>query len=126
YPDVRAAVAWLTDAFGFVERVRIGDGHRAQMIAGGGAVIIADAGHGRRAPQGDGVTHSIRVRVADVGADFDRGRQSGAGIVSEPTSFPYGEREYAVEDLPGHTWTFAEPLADVAPEDWGGVTVTRD
>ena len=25
YPDVRAAVAWLSAAFGFVERTRIGD-----------------------------------------------------------------------------------------------------
>jgi len=25
YPDVRAAVAWLESAFGFQERVRIGD-----------------------------------------------------------------------------------------------------
>jgi len=31
YPDVRAAVAWLTEAFGFVERVRIGENHRAQL-----------------------------------------------------------------------------------------------
>jgi uncharacterized glyoxalase superfamily protein PhnB len=36
YPDVRAAVAWLTDAFGFRERVRIGEGHRAQLARGGG------------------------------------------------------------------------------------------
>jgi uncharacterized glyoxalase superfamily protein PhnB len=28
YPDVRAAVAWLSAAFGFVETVRIGDNHR--------------------------------------------------------------------------------------------------
>jgi uncharacterized glyoxalase superfamily protein PhnB len=28
YPDVRAAVAWLESAFGFEERVRIGDAHR--------------------------------------------------------------------------------------------------
>ena len=27
YPDVRAAVAWLTEAFGFLERVRIGEHH---------------------------------------------------------------------------------------------------
>ncbi len=27
YPDVGAAVAWLVDALGFVERVRIGPGH---------------------------------------------------------------------------------------------------
>jgi uncharacterized glyoxalase superfamily protein PhnB len=29
YPDVRAAVAWLSAAFGFAERTRIGDSHRA-------------------------------------------------------------------------------------------------
>jgi hypothetical protein len=29
-PGVRAAVAWLTDVFGSVERVRIGQDHRAQ------------------------------------------------------------------------------------------------
>ncbi|MDQ4068086.1 MAG: glyoxalase, partial [Actinomycetota bacterium] len=34
YPDVRAAVAWLSGAFGFVERVRIGDTHRSQMRIG--------------------------------------------------------------------------------------------
>jgi uncharacterized glyoxalase superfamily protein PhnB len=28
YPDVREAVAWLIAAFGFVERVRIGEDHR--------------------------------------------------------------------------------------------------
>jgi hypothetical protein len=27
YPDVREAVAWLSAAFGFVERVRIGENH---------------------------------------------------------------------------------------------------
>ena len=43
YPDVRAAVAWLADAFGFVERVRIGADHRAQLSIGAdGAVIVAD------------------------------------------------------------------------------------
>ena len=35
YPDVRAAVEWLGAAFGFVERVRIGEGHRAQLQAFG-------------------------------------------------------------------------------------------
>jgi uncharacterized glyoxalase superfamily protein PhnB len=35
YPDVRAAVAWLESAFGFSERVRIGE-HRAQLRVGTG------------------------------------------------------------------------------------------
>jgi uncharacterized glyoxalase superfamily protein PhnB len=29
YPDVREAVAWLTAAFGFSERVQIGENHRS-------------------------------------------------------------------------------------------------
>jgi hypothetical protein len=44
YPDVRAAVSWLTEAFGFVERLQIGEDHRSQMNVGeGGAVILGDA-----------------------------------------------------------------------------------
>jgi len=43
YPDVRAAVAWLTEAFGFIERTRIGESHRAQLSIGeDGAMIVAD------------------------------------------------------------------------------------
>jgi uncharacterized glyoxalase superfamily protein PhnB len=34
YPDVREAVAWLGAAFGFAERVRIGENHRAQLESG--------------------------------------------------------------------------------------------
>ena len=50
YPDVREAVAWLTASFGFAERVRIGENHRAQMSVGDAAVIIADTGGDRGAP----------------------------------------------------------------------------
>jgi hypothetical protein len=27
-------------------------------------------------------------------------------------------------DLAGHEWTFSQTLADVAPEEWGGQTVS--
>jgi hypothetical protein len=36
HPDVQEAVAWLAAAFGFVERVRIGETHRAQLRFGEG------------------------------------------------------------------------------------------
>ena len=49
YPDVREAVDWLGAAFGFAERVRIGEDHRSQLAVGdGGAVIIADVRHDQR------------------------------------------------------------------------------
>lgn len=123
YPDVRAAVAWLTDTFGFAERVRIGEAHRSQMNAGEGAVIVADEYGARQAPAGDGVTHGVMVRVEDVDEHCARARSHGARIVSEPTDYPYGERQYTVADLAGHQWTFSQTLRDAAPEEWGGETV---
>ena len=52
YPDVRAAVAWLTEAFGFEERLQIGEDHRSQMNVGdGGAVIMGDVRRDRVAPR---------------------------------------------------------------------------
>ena len=124
YPDVRAAVAWLTAAFGFSERVRIGENHRSQMRVGDGAVIIGDVRHDRRPPRAGESTHQILVRVEDARAHRRRAVQHGARILMEPTDFEYGERQYTAEDLAGHIWTFSETLADVAPEEWGGVSVS--
>jgi uncharacterized glyoxalase superfamily protein PhnB len=124
YPDVRAAVAWLESAFGFEERVRIGEGHRAQLRVGSdGAVIVADAGADRAAPTRGAVTHVIKVRVPDVDAAFDRARHSGARVVEELTTWEYGERSGVVEDIAGHRWELTQTVRDVAPEEWGGTTV---
>src|SRR6185369_14381017 len=90
YPDVRAAVASLAAAFGFVERVRIGENHRAQLRVGDGAVIVGDAQHERRAPRPGEVTHSVMVRVDDVLAHCERARAHGGRVVMEPTDFEYG------------------------------------
>ena len=123
YPDVRAAVAWLVAAFGFVERVRIGDDHRAQLSAGDGAVIVADTGGSRQPPDPAAVTHSVMLRIDDVRAWRDRAAEHGAVVLDEPTDFPYGERQCTVQDPWGHRWTVSQTIADVAPEDWGGQTI---
>jgi uncharacterized glyoxalase superfamily protein PhnB len=118
YPNVREAVAWLCAAFGFVERVRIGQNHRAQLRFGDGAVIVGDARGDRRPPRDDEVTHSV-VRVDDVRAHCERARENGAHILMEPTDFEYGERQYSAADPAGDQWTFSETLADVAPRGMG-------
>ncbi len=123
YPDVREAVAWLSAAFGFSERLQIGENHRAQLSFGDGAVIAADVRQDRRPPHPGEVTHSVMVRVEDVSAHCERAREHGARILMEPTDFEYGERQYSVEDHAGHQWTFSQTLADVAPEEWGGISV---
>ena len=121
YPDVREAVAWLTDAFGFRERVQIGEDHRSQMRAGeGGAVIIGDVRHDRRPPRPGEATHAVMVRVEDADAHCERARAHGAEILEEPQDFPYGERQYAAADHAGHRWTFSQTLRDVHPDEWGG------
>jgi uncharacterized glyoxalase superfamily protein PhnB len=121
YPDVRAAVDWLTGAFGFSERLQIGEDHRSQMTAGDGAIIIGDVRSDRRPPRAGEVTHSVMVRVPDVDAHHDRALAQGAEIIMAPTDFPYGERQYTAQDPAGHQWTFSQTLDDVDPESWGGI-----
>ena len=124
YPDVRAAVAWLTEAFGFEERVRIGDDHRSQMRVGeDGGVIVADVHGDQQAPQPGHVTHILKVRVPDADAAFERARSHGVRVLQEPIEFEYGERECTLEDPAGHRWQLTQTIRDVAPEEWGGVTV---
>ncbi len=124
YPDVRQAVTWLCRAFGFSERLRIGDGHRSQLNVGdAGAVIVAEAHGDRRPPRPGAATHVVLVRIEDATAHCERARRHGARIVMEPTDFEFGERQYEAEDPAGHRWTFSETRADVDPAAWGGVLV---
>ena len=125
YPDVRAAVSFLTAAFGFVERTRIGESHRAQLAVGvDGAVIITDVGGARCAPEPDRETHIVRVRVDDVDDAFARARDHGAVVLEAPVDREYGERDCTLVDLAGHRWQLAEAVADIAPEAFGCETVS--
>src|SRR5215475_1806853 len=84
YPDVRAAVEWLSTAFGFVERTRIGESHRSQMSIGAdGAVIVAER-RGEPSEPDAGATHLVRVRVEDVDASFERAQAHGARVLQPP------------------------------------------
>ena len=124
YPDVRAAVDWLATAFGAIERVRIGEGHRAQMSIGDGAFVVAESTPTRQPPDcSQQVSISIMVRVEDVRGHCARARAAGAAVVEEPADHVYGERQYTAEDLAGHRWTFSQTIADVDPASWGGVLV---
>ncbi|HEY9287836.1 MAG TPA: VOC family protein [Candidatus Dormibacteraeota bacterium] len=120
YPDVREAVAWLSRAFGFHERLQIGENHRSQLQVGDGAVIIGDIRGNRRPPRWSEVTHSVVVRVDDASMCCERARAAGAKIVDPLTDHEYGERQFTAEDFAGHQWTFSQTLRDVDPAEWGG------
>ncbi len=116
YADVGEAANWLCEVFGFSERLRIAN-HRSQLRVGSASVVAMEA----RPTLG---LAAILVQVSDVNAHYQRAVQHGAQIVSPPTTYPFGERQYTVQDLAGHSWTFTESVADVDPEDWGGVLIS--
>ena len=113
YIDVRAAADWLCRAFGFSERLRIGD-HRVQLRVGDAAIVVAQ--QATPAPGSGG----IMVRVADVDAHHATAAAMGAQVLGAPADYPFGERQYSAVDLGGHRWTFSQSIADVDPAAWGG------
>ena len=122
YDDVIEASEWLCNAFGFTQRLRIGD-HRVQLVLGDGALIVIERGENE---SGDGLNHAVLVRVEDADGHHHRAAEYGARILRPPTDFPYGERQYNAVDIGGHHWTFSESIADVDPASWGGELVTAD
>jgi uncharacterized glyoxalase superfamily protein PhnB len=126
YPDVDRAIAWLTGAFGFTERLRTppepdGSIHHAQVAVGAGCVVLTSSGQETR----PGHCPSLFVPVDDVDAHCEHARQFGARIVSPPRTCEFGERQYTAEDLAGYRWTFSQSVADVDPESWGAIVPKR-
>jgi uncharacterized glyoxalase superfamily protein PhnB len=113
YPDIGEAITRLCDAFGFTLRIRMGD-HRAQLNVGNGAVILIEP------DRNVSLKTAVMIRVEDVNSHYERTRRSGMKIVREPRDYPYGERQYNVEDFAGHHWCFSQSIADVDPREWGG------
>jgi len=123
--DVRDAVAWYGEVLGFVEHVRIGEGHRAQLGLPSGAaeLIVAEVRPGRRLPTADR-SHQVMLKVEDAGAVLARAIGRGA-IESDPLrDWEYGERQAAFTDPFGHQWVLTQTLVDTAPEQWGGQSIT--
>jgi PhnB protein len=122
YADVAAALAWLTRAFGFRERMRIPapDGRvgHAEMQLADGVIMMGNPGPDYRNPKRLGqTTQNVYVYVDDVDGHFRRAKQAGAKILHEPADQFYGDRRYGAEDPEGHQWYFAQHVRDVAPED---------
>jgi uncharacterized glyoxalase superfamily protein PhnB len=106
------AAKWLCDAFGFTERLRIG-GHRIQLHVGDGAIVVIEG-------DSDSSGGRVMVPVDDVDGHYARAVAAGAKVLGEPTTYPFGERQYSVIDIGGHRWTFTQTVADSDPATWGG------
>jgi uncharacterized glyoxalase superfamily protein PhnB len=128
YDDVAKAVTWLCRAFGFTERLRyVGrDGWvtHAQLAIAEGAIMLGARGGEFRPPTAGETSQYVVVHVDDVDAHCERAKQAGARVRVPPATQPFGERQYSVEDIGGHRWTFSQHVADVAPADWGAIATT--
>jgi uncharacterized glyoxalase superfamily protein PhnB len=125
YTDLEQSIAWLSKTFGFTERWRVGN-HRAQLAYDDGVIVLtAKHNAGTHSPAAATNDHSLLVRVKDVAAHYERAKKNGASILEEPADYLYGERQYSCLDPDGHVWMFSQSIADLAPEDWGGVSANK-
>lgn len=126
YRDVREAIAWLSQAFGFVEHYRYGNPVSGAQMSIGSAWLMLDRVRSQRGiPKQLGfVTQSLAVFLEDVEKHFENAESCGVKIVEDLHETEYGELQYGAEDLDGHHWLFSRHVRDVSPEQWGA-TVTR-
>ena len=118
YDNVVAAVAWLSNAFGFrerdVARHMSSDGvvGRTQMHVCDSLITLGTPSiHGDSPSRG--VSSMLYVYVDDVEEHYRRTVAAGVTIVSELEEVPWGDRRYQATDLEGHQWTFAQHITDV-------------
>ncbi|MGB8381621.1 MAG: VOC family protein [Dermatophilaceae bacterium] len=83
----------------------------------------AEVRPGRRTPQ-RGRSHQVMLKVADVTRVVETATTRGAVVVDPPREWEYGERQATIDDPFGHQWVLNQTMVDVAPEQWGGQTVT--
>lgn len=121
YEDERAAIEFLTRAFGFRERVEARMEHDDHVLAWlehrDGVVMIGHVNydvHNIHSPKETGaVTCMLNVSVDDVDAHCEKARSEGAVIAMELNDAFYGERRYEAYDPEGNRWHFGESLAHV-------------
>jgi uncharacterized glyoxalase superfamily protein PhnB len=114
YRDARAAIAFLTDAFGFEERAAYARENDPSIIEHaemrwplGGGIMFGTAGKdgtpfGQRALGND----SVYVVCDEPDTLFGRAVAAGAEVVRGLTDEDYGSRGFTVRDPEGNLWSF--------------------
>jgi uncharacterized glyoxalase superfamily protein PhnB len=113
YRDPKAAIAFLIEAFGFVEKsVMLTDDGRVSHAelawpdpgGPGGLIMIGTRDAEWSAFDTDRVV--TYLVLDDPDAHHKRATAAGAEIVMELTDQPYGSRDYAAKDPEGNVWCF--------------------
>lgn len=104
YRDLRGALAFLCEAFGFTSHLLVDDSsgviQHAELALGDGGIVM---------PIGavDPTPMWLCVRVRDLDAHYARAVAAGARVVEDLHETGYGTRDYTAQDPAGHLWTFS-------------------
>jgi uncharacterized glyoxalase superfamily protein PhnB len=126
YEDAGAAVDWLCEAFGFVERgeryvMEDGTVGHAEIELGGSVIMLATPNREYQSPKlhratcaaaarwldNPWVVDGVLVVVDDLDAHHAQALAAGANVIRPPEEGPDG-RLYTAEDLEGHRWMFQQ------------------
>lgn len=116
YRDGKAAIAFLTDAFGFRQVQAYFDDAgvlvHGEMAHGTGVVMLGTADQPKGSP-------GIYVVVADVDAHHKAAMAAGATEVYPPEDTEFGTRRWRAKDPEGHEWSFGTYQPSTEPPAWG-------
>jgi PhnB protein len=120
------ALEFYAKVFDATERIRFpgpdGTIVHAEIDIGDSVVMVEDASPylGTQAPPPSGVDGSptsLFIYVEDADGVIEKAVKLGATLKRPPQDQFYGDRDGAIVDPFGHTWTIATHVEDVAPEE---------
>jgi PhnB protein len=113
YEDAERAVAFLREAFGFIERRAAvgaaGRGHHELVLGDDGLVMLGQMGPDFRGARSLGVDPAsmVHVYVDDVESLHRRAKAAGADVTDLEVA-PVGDKRFTATDPEGQLWVFAE------------------
>jgi uncharacterized glyoxalase superfamily protein PhnB len=117
YEDAAAAVDYLTEAFGFHQRLAQTGGagrmHAELVLGDDGLVMVGQAGEGFASPKrlGKAPPSLVHVYVDDVESLHRRAANAGADATNLELS-PAGDRRFTATDPEGQVWVFAQRVEE--------------
>ena len=122
YRDVEEAIAWLSNAFGFVEHYRYGDPISGAQMSAGNAWIMLKRGPARRCDSEaawlwDAEPHRLHRRHR---RRISSGRNlPGSLILEDLHETVYGELQYARRGPRWPPLAFSRHARNLSPDQWG-------
>jgi uncharacterized glyoxalase superfamily protein PhnB len=115
YEDAPAAVEYLTNAFGFVQRHTAtgaaGRMHTELLLGDDGLVMLGQGAESFKSPKRLDAYPSVLIHfyVDDVEALHERATTAGADVTDLETA-PVGDRRFTATDPEGQVWVFAQRI----------------